>query len=48
MAKAAFSADSAHFPALILPALAGLQPPPDGARPPLAAHGAPLTTSKRN
>ena len=48
MAKATFSADSAHFPALILPSLAGACLPPDGSRRPVAAHSARLSAPTRN
>ena len=48
MAKATFSADSAHFPALILPSFAGPGLPPDGKRHPVAAHSARLSAPTRN
>ena len=42
MAKSTFSADSAHFPALILPSFAGFGLPPGGSRRRMAAHSVPL------
>ena len=48
MAKATFSADSAPFPALILPSFAGFGLPPDGSRRPVAAYSARLSAPTRN
>ena len=49
MAKATFSADSAPFPALILPSFAGPGLPPDGRRyRRMAAHSARLSAPTRN
>jgi hypothetical protein len=48
MAKSILSADSAHFPALILLSFAGPDLPADGTPPPLAGYSALLTNPTRN